>query len=144
VNIEDIFQYTVRNPTTGCLLWTGLTVKGYGQAWIDGKHMYVHVAAYLITHGSVPKGKKVCHRCGIKRCIEPEHVVAWTQAQNMAHYVAERTHCAKGHEYTTDNTYLAQRGKYTVRVCRKCNRVWTNKSKRRLSNAIHRASHRRR
>ena len=41
----------------------------------------------------------------------------------------EKTHCAQGHEYTPENTYI--RPGTTHRHCRTCRRTWSRESKRR-------------
>lgn len=72
---------------SGCWIWNGpVTRGGYPKASAneDG-----HRLMYRLTRGSIPKGKCVCHSCDVRRCINPDHLWAGTQADNMRDKVAK-------------------------------------------------------
>ena len=58
----DVFD--IRDPKA-CALWRGRRIpSGYGTlTGPDGSKRYSHVTAYELTHGPVPKGMVVRHRC---------------------------------------------------------------------------------
>lgn len=56
---------------------------GYGTFVTGGKSYAAHKLSYLITHGDIAKGLVVRHRCGDSRCVNPEHLIAGTQSENM-------------------------------------------------------------
>ena len=128
---ERIAFYSVRDPETGCLLWTGsLDDKGYGLIW-DGKRLRgAHIVSYEQVNGPVPEGYELHHRCEVPACIEPNHLEPVTRSEHMDRhpwrpgaYFAAMTHCKHGHEFNEENTY---RNKTTGRrSCRVCRRVST-------------------
>ena len=80
----------------GCwLLSTNITPKGYGRFFLDGKPKYAHRLAYEAANGSIPNGMIVRHRCDTPACINPQHLLLGTPADNSADMV-ERGRSARG------------------------------------------------
>lgn len=73
--------------TDACWLWPAgsrLGGRGYGAILYRQKKVYLaHRIAYYIANGPFPRHLFVCHRCDVKRCCNPAHLVLGTQSYNM-------------------------------------------------------------
>lgn len=77
-------QHYSRPHPSGCRLWTAAkTSNGYGQMHWKGRLERAHRLAWVAAHGPIPPGRKVCHRCDVKLCIEEDHLFLGTQRDNM-------------------------------------------------------------
>lgn len=82
--------WTYVNKTDTCWLWTGaVTRDGYGQ--FSGPRrgekqskVYAHRLSYLLHHGAIPGGAVIRHRCDVPRCLNPQHLLIGSQADNIA------------------------------------------------------------
>lgn len=61
-----------------------LGVKGHGQMRWEGRLDYVHRISWRLTHGPIPDGMWVLHRCNNARCGNPEHLYLGSHLDNMA------------------------------------------------------------
>jgi len=94
------WEYYVRKVRIGlpheCWEWMGsVGGPGYGN-WSDsqfgGKRVRTaHRAAYELFFGD-PGALQVNHRCGNRRCCNPDHLYAGTQQQNHADSIKHGTH----------------------------------------------------
>lgn len=74
---------------SGCLEWTGATLRGYGQIGVNGKVLYAHRVSYELAYGPIPDGMDICHRCDNPPCCAPEHLFAGTMLDNMADMISK-------------------------------------------------------
>jgi hypothetical protein len=95
------------NKTSACWLWTGgVTGAGYGALNTSrGSHeprrqVLVHRLSYELARGPIPDGLFICHTCDTPRCVNPEHLYAGTQSQNIFDSVKRRRFA--GHRKLTD------------------------------------------
>lgn len=78
----------VQVSEVGCHEWPGATNRpgGYGQVKVGGragKVLYLHRLSFEAVHGEVPSGLYVLHRCDNPRCINPAHLFAGSQRDNL-------------------------------------------------------------
>jgi len=50
---------------------------------VDGRLQLAHRAAYEAAVAPIPTGYVIDHRCGTPACVNPKHLRACTQKQNM-------------------------------------------------------------
>ena len=85
--IDEILARVVQ--VGDCLEWAGhIHSRGYGTVCFKGKSFRAHRFFYEHFLGKVKDGLYVCHKCHNKKCVNPEHLYAGTQKQNMDDMVA--------------------------------------------------------
>lgn len=125
---------TIPEPNSGCILWTaGTTFGGYGVFRVHGRLKRAHIFSYELVHGSVPDGMQLDHKCRVPCCVNPGHLEAVTQRENILRGTAppainaRMTVCINGHEFTTENTHIFYESNGKVhRRCKICLRQYQN------------------
>jgi len=120
------------NPITQCWEWKlQADREGYGRLTrrrrdaegkpLKSRTLAAHRASYEAFVGPIPCGLVIDHLCRNTRCVNPQHLEAVTNRENLLRAARARykTHCPKGHQLSGENLYV-WRG---TRICRSCNRI---------------------
>lgn len=97
------------------------------QLWRDNKaHIYtVHRLVAAAWIGPRPDGLQVRHLDGDKTNNRADNLAYGTNSENQldavrhgTHNMSGKTHCKRGHEFTSENTYSVPGGGRACRACR--------------------------
>jgi hypothetical protein len=99
-----LFEHLVSacKPEGDCIVWAFSLTGDRGRLRIGGERAYAHRAMYALVKGDIPAGQLVRHTCDNGRCINPNHLILGTHAQNMADMVA-RGRSTRSRKLTLDH-----------------------------------------
>jgi hypothetical protein len=139
-SVTELLLNNFEVTDSGCWLWTGtIEYNSYGRLHLANGQKLVHILSFEIFKGKIGQGLIIDHTCHNqdeqckggwfcihRRCINPDHLDAVTQKQNICNGKglcannARKTMCDSGHVFDLFNTYIAKNGS---RHCRECWRI---------------------
>lgn len=136
-NVSDLperIASKIEVAENGCWVWTASkTNQGYAQVNRQGKTSTAHRVVYELLVSKIPEGLQLDHICRVRHCVCPSHLEPVTQCENILRGVgvaavnAAKTHCAHGHELSTDNLVPFDWIKLGKRICLICSRACDRK-----------------
>lgn len=119
---ESAILDRVKVDAAGCWLWQGSVNRLNGYGYVS--RGLAHRLSYELFVGPIPRDLQVDHLCRVRSCVNPEHLEAVTQRENLlrGQTVTARnaavTHCPRGHAYDAENTWYQVKGhKRRCRIC---------------------------
>jgi hypothetical protein len=95
------------DPFGGCLLWVGKrNDDGYGKFNRESYRGLAHRKSYEVAIGPIPDGCVVMHTCDVSCCVNPNHLRAGTQLDNIADRVAKGR--SRGGDRSGENSRVAK------------------------------------
>lgn len=92
----DLFWAKV-NKTGECWEWTGTRRQhGHGSAKISGMNVGAHRVSYQLHFGPIPDGMVIDHTCHNPPCVNPAHLRAVRQKQNMENRIGAHANSKSG------------------------------------------------
>ena len=91
---EKLAFWTMPEPNSGCLLWLGeVTEYGYVRAkWRNKGVERMNRAVWEHTHGPIPAGLHVLHKCDVRSCLNVAHFFLGTNTENVVDKMAKGRH----------------------------------------------------
>jgi len=97
-------------PMSGCWLWVRVVGKqGYGRLTVDGRRTAAHRASYEAFVGPIPPALVIDHLCATACCVNPDHLEAVTNAENIRRGRHGHTHSTGRVSMSSEIESLKQR-----------------------------------
>lgn len=120
---QKILSLVKVDKNSECWVWQGKKDKkrGYGKT---SEGLLAHRVCFTAFAGQIPDGLVLDHLCRNTSCVNPEHLEAVTQGENVRRGLAgensrRKTECPKGHPLSGDNLvpYKLKIGKRQCLIC---------------------------
>lgn len=110
-----------------CWPWTGSSnAQGRGAISVGGRVRVAPQVSWEISHGApFPTGKVACHSCDNPSCVNPKHIWAGTQRENLIDCRDKgrikqkpQQFCVNGHDKSGANGYAISGRGVACRICK--------------------------
>lgn len=118
---DDLFTRFARyaDITDDCWLWTGTRTRaGYGHFDFHGETQIAHRVSHELFKGPIPDGFVIDHLCRTHHCVNPHHIEAVTDKQNLW----------RGNLRQIFGWGQCSHGAQRKRDCRICRKAWRSDS----------------
>lgn len=88
---NDIARFWAKVDRSGeCWTWTASRKAfGYGRFMLNGRQWTAPRVSWTITHGQIPTGRHILHRCDNPPCVRPDHLLLGDNTDNSADKVTK-------------------------------------------------------
>lgn len=85
LSVEEAFFKNIQmGSLEECWDWRGyINKKGYGKICFRNKSYQTHRVSYEIFKGAIPVNLLICHECNNPKCVNPNHLYAGTNKDNL-------------------------------------------------------------
>jgi hypothetical protein len=74
--IRRFWSKVDKNGSNDCWPWQAAMDKhGVGQSWFENKNQGANRVAWKLTFGEIPKDYIVKTNCGLRNCVNPQHLI---------------------------------------------------------------------
>lgn len=91
-NTEERFFALVEKQPRGCWVWTASLINGYGSFSVNGRSRRAHRVAYELLVGPLDDNLVIHHTCSNRACVNPKHLQAIDQQNNIAEMLNRRAY----------------------------------------------------
>lgn len=94
--------FVTKGQPDECWEWQGSRKTGheYGHFTVHSKMRLAHRMSWVFTHGEIPLGLDILHRCDNPPCVNPAHLFAGTHETNMKDMLEKgRANKARGNRH---------------------------------------------